>query len=157
MKALLIIVPILLIGGVFGAAFMGVINIPGVTPEKAAGKGEDMYGEGEEMYGEGLEDPADLVVEEVETVEEPEPVEEAGPVIDPELGAQQLAKYWDEIDSNKLVLIMEGYEDIELALVLFYMKRENVAELLELVLPERAAILSKEIQKLASVVKEESF
>lgn len=165
MKALLIIVPILLVGGVFGAGFMGVINIPGVTPKKAVSKAEEMYGEGaedmygegaEDMYGEGIEDPNDLVLDEAveeETVqEEPETVVQE-PTLDPDKGAQQIAKYWDEIKPDKLVPILAGYEDAELALVLYNMKRENVAKLLEQIDPERAARLSKEIQKLASVVR----
>ena len=38
MKPLLIIVPILLIGGVIGAGAMGVIPIPGISPKKAEAK-----------------------------------------------------------------------------------------------------------------------
>jgi hypothetical protein len=39
-KLMLILIPLLIIGGVVGAAFMGLINIPGITPKKADWKAD---------------------------------------------------------------------------------------------------------------------
>jgi hypothetical protein len=161
MKALFIIVPILLIGGALGAASMGIINVPGVTPKKAEAK----------KTAEEAEQPQDDESTQTDTVEdqqvtsgaqtqEPasEPARSEPPKANtnPEQGAKALAKYWDEIDIAKLIPITETYKEQELAQVLFFMQKTKVAELLSAVSADRAARLSRELQRLASVVKEEA-
>ena len=74
------------------------------------------------------------------------------PKTDPDLGARQLAKIWNEIKTGDLVKIADGFDDDELGLVMFYMQKSKVAEVLAKVTPARAAKLSKEIQRLASIV-----
>lgn len=154
MKALFIIVPILLVGGVLGAGYMGYINIPGVTPKTAQGKADDMYGEGaEELYGEQTDDIEPPLFEELEPVDAVTlTVEPTEPEVDPDLGARLLAKIWNEIKTADLVKIADGFNDEELGIVLFYMEKSKVAEVLAKVDPDRAAKLSKEIQRLASIV-----
>ena len=154
MKALFIIVPILLVGGVLGAGYMGYIKIPGVTPKSAQGKADDMYGEGaDELYGEQIDDLEPLPIEDEEPADEVTvTVEPQQPDIDHDLGARQLAKIWNEIKTGDLVKIAEGYSDTELGRVMFFMQKSKVAEVLAKVDPDRAAKLSKEIQRLASIV-----
>ena len=154
MKALFIIVPILLVGGVLGAGYMGYIEIPGVTPKTAQGKAEEMYGEGaDELYGEPVDDLEPLPFEDEEPIDEVTvTVEPKRPEIDPDLGARQLAKIWNEIKTSDLAKIAVGFSDKELGLIMFYMQKSKVAEVLAKVSPARAAKLSKEIQRLASIV-----
>lgn len=154
MKALLIIVPILLVGGVLGAGKMGYINIPGVTPKSVQGRADEMYGEGaDELYGEPIEEIEPLSIEEELPEEEAvAAAEPEKPKIDPDLGARQLAKIWNEIKTGDLVKITDGFDDDELGLVMFYMQKSKVAEVLADVTPARAAKLSREIQRLASIV-----
>lgn len=157
MKALLIAVPILLVGGVLGAGFMGAINIPGVTPKKEVAKASEQYGEGNE-----LEIPLEEVVSEEPVVESPvieEPkvavTKEVGVKINPERGARELAKYWGAMETKSLLGIIETFDDKELALVLSFMPKDKVADILTNIDPKRAATLCKELRRLASIVKVE--
>ncbi len=169
MKALFIVVPILLIGGAVGAGFMGVINIPGITPKKppvtkkdAAEKQPTDEGSATTDTIEGQQVTVDPGAQSTPTdppdnvrPTEPDP-KKADPSTDPEQGAKALAKYWDEIEIAKLIPITETYKEPELAQVLFYMQKAKVAELLSTVNSARAASLSRELQRLASVVKQEA-
>ncbi len=160
MKALFIVVPILLIGGALGAGFMGVINIPGVTPRKAP----IVKKETTEQPTADDESTATDAVEDQQVTADPPTTGQSGsatprtddPNMDAEQGAKALAKYWDEIDVAKLIPITETYREHELAQVLFFMQKAKVAELLSTVDAERAARLSRELQGLASVVKPEA-
>jgi hypothetical protein len=162
MKPLLIIVPILLIGGTLGAGFMGVVNIPGVTPKKGAAKDKPASEEAAQAEPEAETGQTETTESSDETaleapVEEPSlPEPRTEPQSDPALGAKALAKYWDEIDTNKLVPITDTYSERELAAVLVHMKKDKVAQLLATVGPDRAAKLSRELQRLASVVMPEA-
>lgn len=154
MKALFIVGPILLIGGVLGAAFMGVVNIPGVTPKKSVAKAQAMYGESAE-----LEPVSEEVAPEEEAIEEPvapppaETPKPSAPEADAEKGAMELAKYWGAIPTKSLLPIIENFDEKELALVLQFMPKDKVAEILGKIEPLRAAGLSKELRRLASIVK----
>lgn len=149
MKALMIVVPILVVGGVLGAGFMGVLNIPGLTPKKAQAKAQAQYGE--------PTDPATAVSEETEQAEEPT----AGSTVvasDVETDAQQgttaIAKIWAELPPKKVIEISGEYKDDELATILLAMPRENVATILGQLPADKAAKLSKEMQRIASIVPE---
>ena len=72
--------------------------------------------------------------------------------IDDDPGAKQLAKIWNEIKTGDLAKIAEGYDDTELGRVMFFMQKSKVAELCAKVTPDQGAKLSKEIQRLASIV-----
>jgi hypothetical protein len=164
MKPLLIIVPILLIGGVIGAGAMGVIPIPGISPKKAEAKANAMYGEEDETAA--VEE--EVVTEETQSSQEsesqppmetestevapPQPTEPTEPTLDPVQGAKALAKYWDEIETTKLIAITDTYKESDLAPILYFMNKKKVAELLSRIPASRAANLSRELQRLASVV-----
>jgi hypothetical protein len=159
MKALFIIVPILLVGGTFGAAKMGVVQIPGVSPKKVEAK---KLAEGEqapEQEQEPEQEPepeqqADLTDPATMPSTDPQPTEpQTDPPTDPEAGAKALAKYWDAIPTNKLIPITDTYTERDLALVLQYMQKPKVAEIMGAIDADRAANLSRELQRLASIVK----
>lgn len=163
MKPLFIIVPILLIGGTLGAAFIGVVNIPGVTPKKAEAKKQEPA---QENLPTEETEPTDQSGEGA-AIEDPGLASQSGPaqplqeqpqqqVTDPAQGAKALAKIWDEIETSKLLPITDTFKESDLAQVLFYMKKDKVANVLGAVDADRAAKLSRELQRLASVVVTEA-
>lgn len=154
-------------GGVVGAAFMGLINIPGLTPKKQTAS---LYGEGDDLYGEGTElatnteDPgADSLEERTEEIkpeeiDEPEikvttPPEPEEPETDPEVGAKKLAKVWNEIKPDKLAPIVAEYKEEDLARVLTKMDASKVAKLMAELDPKLAARVSKEMEAQGSVLE----
>lgn len=72
--------------------------------------------------------------------------------VDPEEGAMKLAKLWNELEAPKLLAIARDWKDPELARVATKMEPEKVAEVLAAMPPKRASSLSREMQRLASVV-----
>lgn len=159
-KAVVILVPVLLIGGVAGAAFMGVIKIPGITPK--AKLAANLYGEGTDLYAPDAEVKIDATVEPIEPTPPPvakkpeaEP-EEPEPVLDPELGAKKLAKVWNALPTEDLQAVSATFKDDELALVLSKMEVEKVAALMSAMDPKRGASLSRQLARIASVVPEET-
>lgn len=154
-------------GGVVGAAVMGVIKIPGLTPK---GKGSALYGEAAKMYGEGgelaikLEDPDKKASDPQDKQEAeskpstPAPAKKPAvkkaeaPTTDPELGAKKLAQVWNGIDPIKLALISEEYSEKDLAMILNKMDAGKVAKLLAELEPKKAATISKRMQELGSVL-----
>lgn len=77
------------------------------------------------------------------------------PSVDPAQGAKKLAKLWNEMDSTKLSLLIKDWKDPEAAKVLVLMDADRVAELLSKLPPAKASSLSKSIQKIASVVADD--
>ncbi len=161
-KAIVILVPVLLIGGVGGAAFMGVIKIPGITPK--AKLAANLYGEGTDLYAPDADTEVkiDATVEPIEPAAPPvakkpeaEP-EEPEPVLDPELGAKKLAKVWNALSTEDLMAVSATFKDDELALVLSKMEVEKVAALVGEMEPKRGASVSRQLARIASVVPEES-
>jgi len=155
MKPLLIILPILLIGGTVGAAYMGVINVPGVTPTKTdATITEEAQPTEEEAAPEQStsETTEDFQSTASTNPNQPEQIRTNPNNAEPNIaqGAKALAKYWDEISVQRLIPITDAYGDKDLAHVLFFMQRTKVAELLSSVSADRAAKLSRELQQLAS-------
>jgi hypothetical protein len=204
-KLILIIVPLVLIGTVLGLAFMGIINIPGITPKKAetwqatlkkiyTGKGsvkgdlvifkdlpkadQDAFVAAANKGGlkatvekDGIKS-AQLVAwlkKEATAPEKPKPVavkptqtpppvatapKKEAPTTDtkPEVGAQTIADLWNGIDVAKLVPIIKAYKDPELATILLKMEPEHVSELLAQLPADKAAALSRELQKQGAIV-----
>lgn len=156
MKALFIIVPILLVGGAFGAAKMGVVQIPGISPKKVVAKKQEPEKEQElaQEQGQQPEQPqGQEQVQEQDLAPTTQPITETP--TDPEAGAKALAKYWDAIPTNKLIPITDTYTEKDLALVLQFMQKPKVAEIMGAIDADRAANLSRELQRLASIIKVE--
>lgn len=155
-----VLIPLLLVGGGAGLVMSGIVKIPGVVVKPPGGG----------QYGEG---PADAKVgsdtvaakkEEPEPKPKPKPrsatpkpqVRVTTPKLDPEEGARKLAKVWNNIPPEQLVRIAGGYKDEELARVLSVMDAEIVAEVLAIFEPARAVRVSRELERLGSVIPEES-
>ena len=161
-KILLIVVPLIVLGGGFVAlAVTGVVNVPGLSPKKS--KKATMYGEdATKMYGEAVpaaeKEPADQEPPAAPAAaDDPGP----GPVVeavetDPDKGAKKLAQLWNNLPTDKLAAVTKSFQDRELAVVLNKMDPEKVAELLAALDPKRSAQLSKELQKVASIVPKEA-
>jgi len=138
-KAVFIAVPAVLVigGGVVGAAMAGLIEIPGLTPEKKKEKSAALYTEDKE---------------ETKPIAKKQ-VHKKGDPIPPDVvkGRKELAKLWNEIESKDLVLIVEKWPDEQLAHQLRYLDVDKTAEVLSLMKADRAAKLSKTLQSLGSV------
>ncbi|MCW5939124.1 MAG: hypothetical protein KF884_03700 [Fimbriimonadaceae bacterium] len=138
-----IVVPILLGGGVLGAALAGVINIPGLTPKRA--KPPVPYGEPSL--------PTPTRPEAKPALKRPTPTVKVDAVAkDAEQGAKKLASLWNNLPVEKLVELAAAYSDDELARVVLVMDPEKASELLASLDGKRAATLSKQVQDKASVV-----
>ncbi len=153
-KLLMILVPVVLLGGgAFFAATKGMINIPGVTPKKAANA----------LYGEG-KDAAQPSTAESTSTSEPEPevsVSATDPTLapglvnetDPKLGQSKVAALWNEMDVASLEKTILDWKDEELAPILNAMNTEKVTELLQKIAgsdAKRASRLTKALQAEAS-------
>lgn len=144
----LILLPVLLIGGVAGAGFMGFINIPGLTPKKPA-KAAKLYTEGEDGKSKTTVKPAA-----VKSTPPPKPrPKPAATAPDVEAGAKRIAKLWGQIETPKLLAMVADWKDPDLARVMGYLDAAKAAELLAAMDPKRASRLSQEIQKHAAAPK----
>ena len=72
---------------------------------------------------------------------------------DPILGAKKIAKLWNQMEIGQLLPIAKEWKDLSLAQVMVQMDQAKAAELLGSFEANRAAELSKLIQKEASIVK----
>lgn len=143
-KAVLIAVPAALVvgGGVVGAAMAGLIEIPGLTPEKQKQKSTALYTEDKEETKPSVKK---------QNTKEREPQKKESIPADLVKGRKELAKLWNEIESKDLVLIVAKWPDEELAHQLRYLDVDKTAEVLALMKAERAAKLSKTLQSLGSI------
>jgi hypothetical protein len=147
-KVVLIVVPILAIGGgVVGAGFMGLINIPGITPKKPVKKA--MYGEQKEPPEAARSAPTPPSTPPLAPVRPARAAESPAP--DLEKGAKRVARLWNELPAEQLVAIAAPWRDDELALVLMSMDGEKAAAVLGRLDAPRASRLSRAIQRLAAM------
>ena len=72
--------------------------------------------------------------------------------VDPEEGAGKLAKLWNEVETPQLLAIAKDWREPDLARVAIKMDAGKVAEMLSAMPPKRASALSREMQRLASIV-----
>lgn len=147
---MILILPVLLIligGGVFGAAKMGMIKIPGITPKKLVG----MYGNSK-MYGD-TKDPK--LATDTKPKEAPAPKPKPKPIakkpkptvrIDPALGEEAVAELWSSMDPPKVVAILGDWDDTSAAKVLRNMDAKKSAAILTLLDTKRASKITKQIQ-----------
>lgn len=147
-KIILIVVPLLVLGGAFfGLAKVGVINVPGLSPKKA--KPPVLYGESKDKKD---EKPAEKAPEKPKQQKPPTPTKPPQPT-DPEQGAKKLAGLWNSVSTDKLLEIIKQFKDNELAPVFVVMDPEKVSEVMSAMDPKRSATLSRELQKVASQIK----
>lgn len=144
MKGLLIGLPVVIAGGIIGAALMGAIDIPGITPAK---KGAPAA-KSETKKAAPKKSVAPLV-----SKEPPRPSKKAElPAPDVSKGQVKLARLWTEVPTSELVKLVKGWKDPELAGVLLKMDSAKSAEVLVALGDKRASRLSREIQRQASIV-----
>jgi hypothetical protein len=156
-KIVMILIPIVIIGGILSAGFMGLINIPGVTPAKKHAKKDDKAKK---------DDPPKVAVKSTPTPKytpaKPKPGSTV--TIDPGKGADEVAGVWDEMDTPALLTVMDDWKDADVVPVLLKMDGDKVSELLNAMATtnpqdklhanrqKRASALSKALQKEASKV-----
>jgi cell division septation protein DedD len=163
-----LVVPLLIVGGGLGAAYAGVVKIPGLKlpgmkTKTVASNYTDKDDKAADLYTDKDDKATELAkadVKEPEVTIEPDPkplvTKEPEPITDPELGAKKLAGIWNNLEPSDIVRISAAYKDPELALVLSKMDAEKVAAVLsEITDSKRAAKLSQEIQNLASIIPEQ--
>lgn len=153
--ALAVALPLLIAGGVVGAAYAGVVKIPGLKLPgmKAASTAAANYTDKEDKK------PEAKPVEPQATIE-PEPKAELAPTpkpeADPELGAKKLAGIWNNLNAPDIVRIAATYEDANFARVLSKMDSEKVAKVLaEIKDSKKAAAISRLIESQASAIPPE--
>lgn len=71
---------------------------------------------------------------------------------DPALGAKKIAKVWERIEAERLAEMVKDYRDPDLAQIVVRMDPRKAADLLSTLEPARAARVSQEMQRLASIV-----
>ncbi|HTQ09525.1 MAG TPA: hypothetical protein VMI31_05585 [Fimbriimonadaceae bacterium] len=166
MKALIFVVPVLIIAAVLGLAFTGKIKIPGITPPGKAASA---------MYGSGHDDKTDVKTSKPAAA----PAKPKAAVADslppkatpkttrrdPDQGAVALAIVWNEIGTDELIAISKDWKDQDLVRVLGHMDNDKVAKFIDELAkgdddgkikadPLRASKLSKALQDQGSVVKQ---
>ena len=155
-KVILIVVPLLLLigGGVFGAAKMGFLKIPGITPVKK--KGANLYG-AQKLYGEA-NDPK--VAVKPKEAPKPKPKPKSKPKSEPKpefirdenVGAEAIAELWNEMPADKLVAMVKDWENDNLARVFRFMDAGQSTKILASLDPKRASSIVKIMQAQASQV-----
>ncbi|MBS1722941.1 MAG: hypothetical protein JSS66_08315 [Armatimonadetes bacterium] len=151
-KLIMVVVPVVAIGTLLGLALTGVVSVPGLSPKKKSGAA--LYAQGAAAYAEKKEEvPVAKAPEEPKQA--PKPHAEV-PASDAEAGAKKLAQYWNNVPTPKLVELSKGFSETDLALVLVKMDPEKVAEFLSALDSRRSAKLSKELQRVASLVPKPS-
>lgn len=149
-KILLIVGPLLLVGGgVVAAAMMGMIHIPGLSPEKKKQKAAA-------LYTETKEDPAPVAQKEPEPTPPAAAEAEAAP-LDLDKGRKKLARLWNELEPGQILEIAADWKDDDLAKQLRFLDAGKAAEVLALMKPPQASKISKLLQELnAEPAKTES-
>jgi len=133
MKVAMFLVPVI-IAAVFGLAMTGTIDIPGLSPKKK---------------------PPAAKKEAPKEAPKPKPIAKAPEVeaeatpTNPDKGYEAVAKLWNEMDGKRLVEQAALWKDEDLGPILRKMEPDRVVEFLGALEPERAAKLTKLLQKLA--------
>lgn len=164
-KALVAVIPVVLIGVVAGLGFSGVVNIPGLTPKKAVKNAADIYEKDKgDLKDSKPKKVAEKPVDPPPVVPQDDPKKKLLSKQDPELGAQTLAAVWNEVKTPQLIRITKDWKDADLAKVLAHMDTDKVAKLLDALAkgdpeekvdpnPVRASKISKVLRDQGSIVK----
>lgn len=145
-KLLMILIPLLLVGGgVVGLGLGGILKIPGLTPAKKKQVAAGLYA-----------DPKDLKPKEEEkkpAVAAAKPKKKAPTVAvatnDPVLGRKKLAKVWAELEPGQINGITKAWKVEELCEVFLMMDPAKVSEVLAVMDAKRADAVSRAILRQA--------
>lgn len=137
MKLVVLLLAVIALGGtLIGLGYAGIVNIPGITPKKAAKKPQAAQ-----------ETPEQPAAQEIQQPALPEPIKE--PEIVPQKdGTERLAKLWATLDAETLRDIYLKYPDGDALAVLAKMDDAKVSALLAVLPPDKAAQVSKAIKSL---------
>lgn len=150
-KAVIILLPVILLGAGAGLALTGVINIPGISP-KAKAKAAQLYGEAKDPKVAEKKPEAPKI--EAVKKDPVKPKVDASILVEnkPEVGQKKLAKLWNEIEAPALISMVKDWKDNEVAGIFMKMDSAKVAEVLSSLEPKRASAISRELQKQASII-----
>jgi len=174
-KAIIFLLPLVLLGVGGFLVFTGKVKIPGVNlgPKQkandlyAADKANSLYtADKDGKAPTGAKDGKSTAVAKNEPPkkETPKKDDKKTPpkvVVDafenkPEVGQKKLAKLWNEMEPTTLSGITKDWNEKDLAGILVRMDTAKVAEFLSSLDPKRASKLSRELQKQASIVPRET-
>ncbi len=140
-------------GGFVGAAYMGVVKVPGITPKNKLIAANKLYGEKGAGAAKPGAKPEPKKVAKLTPPPKPKPVApKPTHTIEPEMGAQRVADVWSGMESDALVAIVADWRDNDLARVLALMDDQKTGELLAKLEPKRASRLTKALQAESSRV-----
>ncbi|KAA0228649.1 MAG: hypothetical protein AKCLJLPJ_00495 [Fimbriimonadales bacterium] len=139
---------VIVIGALFiGLGYIGIVNIPGITPPKPK-KVEDLSPIAEDGDG-GVERSIRLIAS---ALPPPPPEEESPTAAQPaEDGTDRLAKLWSSMDAESVLRIVEKWDAGDALAVLVKMDDKKLAELLQAMSeknPDQAARISQGIKSL---------
>lgn len=165
-KAIIFLLPLVLLGVGGFLVFTGKVKIPGVNlgPKQ---KANDLYAadKANSLYTADKDGKSTAVAKnEPPKKETPKKDDKKTPpkvVVDafenkPEVGQKKLAKLWNEMEPTTLSGITKDWNEKDLAGILVRMDTAKVAEFLSSLDPKRASKLSRELQKQASIVPRET-
>ena len=147
-KLLFILLPVVIGGGVVGAAMLGLIHIPGLTPTKPKA---NLYA-ADAPYSEKDEPPPIAPKPEAKRKAPPAPPS-AEPQPDLQSAAKKVARVWNDVPAAELARICKGWKDAELARVLLAMDPEKSAAVIAEIAksePARASQLSQAMLQVAA-------
>lgn len=166
-KAAFAIIP-LLVAGVVGAAMVGLIDIPGLSPAKRAKplKATPVVVSAQKFdTGQPPSSTMKNTATPPSSDSHPGADQVSKPKTDPEQGERALGRLWNEMDSDKIIAIIGDWKDADVAKVFSKMDKDKVAEILGALAVQpagndpkskktnRASVLSKLIEQQASEVK----
>jgi hypothetical protein len=162
-KLLFVLVPlVVIVGAVVGLGFIGVLNIPFVTPNlfgkpvsaSTNATGGLLYALGKPVQQ--LAQEADEQVQAAERAAARQTPPPAAPKSDPETGNAKLASLWNGLEPDELAKVTANWKLPALAQVMLKMDEDQVTKYLATIDPKRADAVSRAIQIAASAVQKAS-
>lgn len=147
-KRIFIVIPVLLLLGACIGAMTGMIPIPGVKKAKKPVAAKEDSNPPEKEKDKGTTPAASL---EAAQIVEPK-LTKGDETIDKEKGAKAIAKIWDAMEPESLLRICATYQPDDCAAIFSQMDADLVAEVLGKMEAKKAASISREIEKLGSIV-----
>ena len=144
-----------LIGGAFAAAYLGFVDVPGISPLKF-GKPVKPSSDPKGGLVFALIDPVrqiSVIVDAAAKVaaKKPPPRQpDMAPKVNPTMGDLKLAAFWNGLSVDQLEKVTEKWQPAALAKVMLKMDEDQATKLLDKLPPARADQISRAIQGLAS-------
>lgn len=143
-------------GGFVGAAYMGYVKVPGITPKAKLAAANKMYGEKPAVPAPKPRTEVKVAKATPPPAPKPRPVAKPTHTVDPSAGAQRVADVWGAMEVEALLPIVADWRDDDLARVLSLMDDGKTGELLAQLEPKRASRITKALQEVSSRIPIES-